>query len=90
MKNLDIGRIALRDEGKWWVAYMAPLHTMDGATEIARIRLNLVTADRMLRERFIAFVQEAFNVVCREALGVTPEYPKPPMPAPEHERGSGT
>ena len=81
------GRIALREKGKWWVAYHAPLDTMDGAIEIGRIRLNLVMADRMLKERFIAFIQEAFNVACREALGTTPEYPKPPMPAPAHERG---
>ncbi len=84
----DIGRIAFREKGKWWVAYLAPSETMDGATEIGRIRMNLVQQDRMLEERFIAFIQEAFNVACREALGVTPEYPKPPMPAPEHERGS--
>ena len=83
----DIGRIALRHEGDWWVAYHARLDTMEGATELGRIRMNLVTADRMLKERFTTLITEAFSVACREALGLTPEYPKPPMPAPEHERG---
>lgn len=87
MSLQDIGRIAFREKGKWWVAYLAPRHTMDGATEIGRIRMNLIQQDPMLKERFIGFIREAFNVACREALGVTPEYPKPPMPAPEHERG---
>lgn len=87
MAPQGIGRIALRDEGDWWVAYHARLDTMDGATEIGRIRMNLVKQDHMLKERFIAFIREAFNVACREALGLTPEYPTPPMPAAEHERG---
>jgi hypothetical protein len=83
---MHIGRIALREQGKWWIAYHAKLDTMAGAVEIARVRRNLVRMDPMLKEAFIRFVKEAFAVACREALGETPEWPKPPQPAPDHER----
>ena len=36
----DIGRIAFREKGKWWVAYLAPRESMDGATEIGRAASN--------------------------------------------------
>lgn len=33
-------RLALRVEGNWWVAYIATTENMEGAIELARIRLG--------------------------------------------------
>lgn len=85
--HTPFGRIAFREKGKWWVAYHAKLDTMDGATELGRIRLNIIAADPMFKQQWMRTIKDAFAVVCREALGETPEYPKPAMTAPEHERG---
>ena len=77
-----VGKLALREKGKWWVAYLAPLHGGTGeAPEIGRIRLNLVVIDPMLKLKFIEMMKAAFNTACQEALGETPEWPNPPQPA---------
>jgi hypothetical protein len=75
------GRLALREEGKWWVCYWAKLDTMTGAVPVARVRMNLVVEQPLLRQQFINFCKACFDVAAREALGTDPEWPKPPMPA---------
>jgi hypothetical protein len=77
------GKLALREKGNWWVAYLAPIKggNPDTFTEIGRIRMNLVTMDPMLKEQFIVMMKAAFDTACREALGTTPEWPYPVQPA---------
>ena len=75
------GRIALREEGEWWVCYWAQLDSMESKAEIARVRMVVIMQDPMVKQQFINFCKSAFGVIAREALGETPLWPKPPMPA---------
>ena len=75
------GRLAFREKDRWWICYWAKLDTMEGASEIGRVRMALVADEPLLRQQFIDFCKAAFEVATREALGTTPEWPKPPMTA---------
>lgn len=77
-------RIALRIEGTWWVAYVAEPGTMEGALELARIRMSMVGGpDR--KQRFMQLVQDAVAEVITSTTGSVPEMFET-RPAPEHER----
>ena len=78
-----LGRLAMRVEGKWWVAYTAPLGTMEGAFEIGRIRM---TAAEAMRDEALAFFRTVFAALVMEASGVKVEWPNGPVTAPEHEK----
>lgn len=82
----QVGRIAFRHEGDWWVSYWAPeTHTMAGAVELARVAMNLVqTKER--RDQFIQFARDVYADMAEQAIGVRPVFPTEPQPAPEHER----
>jgi hypothetical protein len=83
-KKIEIGRLALRQEGEWWNAYWAPnQHNMTGSVLMGTIRLNLVKG--ATKEHFIALMCEAFSKVTEDIVGQTPEWTTP-HPAPENER----
>lgn len=75
------GRLAFREESEWWVCYWARLDTRRGATELARVRMVAIMQDPILKQQFINFCKATFDVIAREALGETPLWPKPPLPA---------
>ena len=84
MKHGQFLRIAMRVEGKWWVAYMAALDTMIGAVPIARIRFDAA---------HIPEIKEGFTELCKlvmvKAAGVANVGPVTDWSvreAPEHER----
>lgn len=81
----QVGRIAFRQQGDWWVAYYAPPDTMTNAIELARVGMGFVqTGER--RRQFIQFVRDIYADAIEEKIGVRPEFPTEPQPAPEHER----
>jgi hypothetical protein len=47
----EIGRLAFRVEGKWWIAYYALPNTMEGAIVLGSIAMSLVED----KERKLAF-----------------------------------
>lgn len=87
---VQVGRLAFRHEGEDWIAYYAPeTHSMVGAIELARVRMGLVAnlgraLDR--QAQFIQFARDLFGDICEKRLGIRPQFPDPPQPAPEHER----
>lgn len=85
-----MGRLALRREGKWWVAYYAMPDTMNGALPLGRIRMTLVEGDapriRQNKTTFMDLMREAVSDLIQDSIGVRPEWPTGPQPAPEHER----
>lgn len=81
-----IGRLAFREEGKWWVAYYANENNMAGATKLGSIRMTLVVGNRARKEDFIALMREAWADIAEHTMGVRPTFPDGPKPAPEHER----
>jgi hypothetical protein len=79
------GRLAFRDEGKFWVAYLAPLNTMVGATKIGTIRMRLVDANPAAKEAFMEAMKVAFNGLVQDTFGVSVER-FDTQSAPEHEK----
>jgi hypothetical protein len=81
----QLGRIALRREGKNWNAYYAKPDTMDGAIWLASIRMDLVEGDRRVKADFMDLVRTVVDGIVRESLG-TGEIEWERRPAPEHEK----
>ena len=78
-------RLALRQEGQWWNAYLALPDTMDGAERIGSIRMSIVTAQPELKQAFMALMGEAMNGMIRATFGVEASGIEVRQ-APEHER----
>ena len=87
-KLQEIGRLAMRQEGNFWVAYYAMTDTMENAVEIGRIHMGVVADNPERKEAFQAIVRDFVGDFFREHLGEAPSW-KAPVQAPEHER-SGT
>lgn len=78
-------RLALREEGRWWVAYLAKQQTMDDAIEIARIAMGPVVHNIEIKDAFMQLmkdvVTEAFKQKSIGLLGW-----QEPQAAPESEK----
>lgn len=81
----QLGRLALRVEGHWWVAYFAPPHTMDDALELGRIAFSLVQ-DEGMKNNFIELMRDALAQMIENVSGERPSWPDGIVAAPEHER----
>jgi hypothetical protein len=81
----QVGRIAMRQQGDWWIAYFAEQGSMQGAVELARVGMGFVQ-DKTRRDQFLKFVRDIYADAIEEKLGVRPQFPDAPQPAPEHER----
>ena len=82
---MDLGRLALRQEGEFWNAYWAPQSTMAGAILLGAIRLSLVPPGSETHRGFRALMQSAFDAIVEEKTGQTPTWSEPQI-APEAER----
>ncbi len=80
----QVGRLAMRVEDGWWVAYYALPTTMKDALELARVRMNLV-ADPARKNAFLALMAGVLGDIIEAEVGVRPDMPGP-VPAPNHER----
>lgn len=76
----QVGRIAFRVEGDWWVAYYALPDSMERALELARIQMAIVANHPQRKNTFMKLIQSyvkevvpAFEIANRQS-------------APEHER----
>ncbi len=80
-----LGRLAMRVEGDFWVAYWAKLGTMNGAVVLGTLRMNLAE-DPGMKAAFMALMQAAFAAIVKQTLKADVVWPDPPEVAPEHER----
>jgi hypothetical protein len=80
-----IGRLALRDEGEFWNAYYAETDTMDGALLLGSLHMRAAQIPAR-KAQFMELMKEVVADIIQDAVGVRPEWPKPPQAAPEHER----
>ncbi len=80
----QVGRLAFRVEGDWWVAYYAVPSTMEGAIELGRIAMRLVQ-DRARKEAFMAIMRDAISDFMADVFGQRPD-DFITSRAPEHER----
>jgi hypothetical protein len=81
-------RLAMRVEGDWWVAYAAPMTTMDGAVRVGSIGMGAVKGGKGSARRKQAFM-DLMKDVLTEFLtdaGAAPTHWDDPVTAPERER----
>ena len=77
-------RLALRQEGEWWNAYLADPDTMKEAMKIASIRLSIVKQNESHKQAFIELVQAILADICKLSGFSIKDWNE--RPAPEHER----
>lgn len=65
------GRLALRHEGQWWMAYYAEPDTMEGAIEIGRIRFSVVQEEKY-KEAFQSMMREVVADLLEDIVGKRP------------------
>jgi len=87
MTTIQAGRLALREEGSWWVAYFAHPDTMERAQHLGQIRMALVQ-DPTVKEAFMLLMRHAVTVMLTDISEGDAEitWPNDPVRAPEHER----
>ncbi len=76
----QVGRIAFRVEGAWWVAYYALPDSMENALELARIRMAIIRDHPQRRDSFMKLIQSFVKEIV-PAFETAAQ-----QPAPEHER----
>lgn len=86
MNETTRGRLALRREGKVWVAYYAMPDTMEDAIPLGSIQMHFVLANVERKDAFVALMMDCVADIIEEMTGNRPTWPDGPHPAPEHER----
>lgn len=84
MSKQQVGRLAFRVEGDWWVAYYAKPDTMDDAIEMGRIAMGIVQ-DRERKDMFMSLMKHALEGFFADR-GTPVESWNEPQSAPESER----
>lgn len=84
---MKVGRLALRVEGEWWVAYWAPRQQdMRGAVMLGTIRMSVVgPPGAPVYEGFVELMRVAFGNMVEDVTGRQPSWGGL-EPAPESER----
>lgn len=81
-----VGRLSMRVEGDWWVAYSASLETMDDAIELGRVRMVLVQSNKKIKDATLEHFKFVFGELFKDATGLKLIWPRGPRAAPEHEK----
>jgi len=83
--SLQVGRLAMRQEGDYWVAYFARQETMNDAIPLASIKMVIVRRNLDRKMAFLNLMQEVVADAIEEETGVRPGWGGITI-APEHER----
>jgi hypothetical protein len=78
-------RLAFREEGNFWNAYLALSDTMERATLIGSVRIGPMMADPDLKRQFIDLMKSVMQHAIEEAIGVSVDHFNE-RTAPESER----
>lgn len=84
--KVQIGRLAMREEGTLWNAYYAAPDSMKDAALLGSMLLKL-TENPVRKRQFLEFMRECVADVIEAATGQRPTWPHGAQPAPDHERG---
>lgn len=79
-----IGRLSMRKEGSWWVAYYAMPDTMKGALRLGKVHMRTVPTEER-KQMFMDLMREAVADILEEAIGKRPTWGGVET-APESER----
>lgn len=75
-KQVQLGKLALRLEGKWWNAYYAKTDKMGDALLLGSVRAEVArTPD--FRKRFMELMQDVVSQIIEEVTGETPTWGGP-------------
>ena len=86
MENMQqIGRLAMRQEGKNWNAYYAMPDSMDEPVFLGSIRMGAITDDPERKQAFMTMMRDVVSDIIEAKTGVRPTWGGPTA-APEHER----
>ena len=78
-------RLAMRQEGMWWNAYLAERDSMNNAIHLGSIRMALVE-NQDVKNAFLDAMKVALTAVAKDLTGLRLTWPNPPEPASESER----
>lgn len=62
-------RVAFREEGNFWNAYMARSDTMEGAKLIGSIAMGAVVKDKKTKDDFMKIMQRVLALAIKGATG---------------------
>lgn len=85
-RRMQIGRLALRQEGDYWNAYYAMPDTMTGAVRLGSIAMGFIVSRPERKDAFIALMREAVADIVEAKSGTRPTWSDDLRSAPEHER----
>jgi hypothetical protein len=77
-------RVALREEGEMWNAYLAPEGSMDNALLLGSIRLSIVQKNPAFKDAFMDMMVAVVGVAIEDVIGVLPDFVI--RGAPDYER----
>lgn len=80
-------RLALREEGTMWNAYVARPDTMEGAFIIGSISMRAAVEHPEIKRGFMELMKQVVAVGVEDVTGQPPDAWHDPKPAPESERG---
>lgn len=82
--GVQVGRLAMRQEGGNWVAYFAKNETMKDAIFIGSISLSALTSKER-KDEFRNLMRDIVSDIIEDLSGVKPEWGDVTS-APEHEK----
>jgi hypothetical protein len=85
MANIQVGRLALRDEGDAIRAYYAQPNTMEGALLLFTLNPNVAHFPDV-RDKALDFGRHIVTEIIFSITGDRPVWPTAPVVAPEHEK----
>lgn len=83
--TMQVGRLAMRQEGDNWNAYYAMPGTMEGAIFLGSIRMGAVVSNPERKTAFIHMMRDIVADIIETHTGFRPTWGGP-QTAPEHER----
>jgi hypothetical protein len=78
-------RLAFREEGNFWNAYLALSDTMEGAKLIGSISIGAVYKDKKVKDDFMKVMQRVLANAIKDTTGVKPRNWET-IQAPKRER----
>jgi hypothetical protein len=82
MRKLPV-RLALREEGEWWNAYLAQVGTMENAKLIASTMIGPIQSNPVLKRQFLDFVTAVMKFAIEQSIGSTPVFAEEDVPESE-------
>jgi len=79
----QVGRLAMRVEGQWWVAYFASPDSMKDAIRLGKVRMNVVQ-DEGRKQAYMRIFRSFIAEIIKGSVGKEPDWSIEDAPA--HER----